>query len=161
MMQEISDPTQWRILLTVVVASLLGGIIGFDRERHNKPAGMRTNMIVAGVACLIVSLGYVSLDVFSGFGDKIASDPLRIIQAVIIGVSFIGGGTILKLKDKEQVRNISTAATLLYSAAVGLAMGLHLYVLAAGITVFAYIVEYGVLKLEKRLKKKSDLTDLD
>jgi putative Mg2+ transporter-C (MgtC) family protein len=160
-MDQIFDKAQLHILLIVVIAAILGGIVGFDREMRAKPAGIRTNMIVAAISCLLVTLGHTMVDVFSTLGDKVKSDPVRIIQAIIIGVSFIGGGTILKLKVKERVKNLSTAATLLFSATVGIAMGLHLYVVSVGITIFAFIIEYGVLQLEKKLWKNRNDYDLD
>jgi putative Mg2+ transporter-C (MgtC) family protein len=160
-MSEIFDPTQLRVLLDVIIASILGGMIGFDREKRDKPAGIRTNMIVCGVACLLVSLGYITGTVFGAMETKTTVNPMRIIQTIIIGVSFIGSGTILKLENKEKVKNLSTAATLLYSATVGIAIGIHQYVIAVGVTLFAIITEYGVLQLEKRMKKDGERYDLD
>ena len=104
----------------MALAIVLGGVIGLDREISDKPAGLRTNMLVAAAAALLVSLGNVTLDYFTRGGNNIQADPIRILEAVITGVSFIGAGTILHNRDKPDVRWLTTAASLLLSAAVAL-----------------------------------------
>lgn len=143
------------ILLDVFIAILLGGIVGFERERKSKPAGFRTNMIISGSAALLYSLGHVLIHSFEQGIDHAALgiDPTRIIHAIILGVSFIGAGTILKAKDKDKVYYLTTSATILLSAGLGISVAMKQYVLAVGITAFVLIINALVHKLEHSSKR--------
>ncbi|HEY2921955.1 MAG TPA: MgtC/SapB family protein, partial [Candidatus Binatia bacterium] len=90
--------TQLTIIGEVALAILLGGIIGIEREVANKPAGFRTHMLVAGAAALLVGLGDALIRRFGASVDSelISSDPIRIVGAVITGISFLGAGTIFR-----------------------------------------------------------------
>ena len=134
--------TQLRIIGDVALAILLGGVIGFERELADKPAGLRTHMLIAGSAALLTGvgdamIGYFQINPESG---TLRSDPLRIIEAIITGVSFIGAGTIIRRSSGEQVEGLTTAASLIFSAAVGICAALHLFTLAAGSTVAALVI---------------------
>ncbi len=137
------------ILLDVSIASALSAFVGLERERKNRPAGMRTNMIVGGASCLLVSLTSPLMDfVISHETQKIVNtDPIRIIQALVVGIGFIGGGTILKLTSKEKVKGLTTAATLLYTTGLGISIALGQYVIAIGVTLLILIVNFFVDKL--------------
>ena len=141
---------QLLILLDVLIAVLLGGVIGYERERKNKPAGLRTHMIIAGSAALIYSLSGVLINHFNESiqGDSLGIDPTRIIHAIIVGVSFIGAGTILKSKQKDRVRNLTTSATILLSAIVGISVAMKQYIIAAGITLILLLINTILLKFE-------------
>lgn len=67
-------------------------------------------------------------------------NPIRILQAIIVGVSFIGAGTILKSREENTIRNLTTASTLLYSSGIGISVALNAYVLAAGLAVVALLI---------------------
>ena len=84
------------IILRVGLAMLLGGVIGLEREFAHKPAGIRTHMFVAGAAALVINIGAVVIHEFENGLGSISADPARILEAVIVGVSFIGAGTVLK-----------------------------------------------------------------
>lgn len=75
-------------------------------------------------------------------------DPTRILHAIIVGISFIGAGTILKSREDQVIRYLTTAATVLVAAGIGIAVGAHLYVLAVGATVLTLVVSYFVRFLE-------------
>lgn len=105
-----------RVVVRLAVALLLGGVIGFEREREGKWAGMRTHMLVALGAALIVMAPLEA-------GMK-SADISRVIQGLVTGIGFLGGGTILKLGDERQVRGLTSAASIWLTAAVGLAVGL-------------------------------------
>jgi len=135
---------QLSILMNVIIATALSGIVGYEREKAQKPAGFRTNMIVGGASCLLVNLTYVlSTSLESVFSvDMVQADPIRVLEAIVVGVSFIGGGTILKSPQKQKVRNLTTAATLLYSSGIGISVALKQYWLAAGLSILAVLVNF-------------------
>ena len=141
---------QLLILLEVVVAMLLGGVIGYEREESDKPAGLRTQMLVAGAAALFVGLGNLIIQRFGGsFGsDTIRSDPIRIFEAIITGVSFLGAGTIIRRAGDDHVEGITTAASLLMTAAIGATIGLKQWFLGIVMT----LLVFAVLHLMRRFK---------
>ena len=106
---------QLRGLVYVGLAILLGAIIGFEREVEGKPAGLRTRMLVAGAAALFVSLADVIVKQFSADWDAgwVRSDPLRIIEAVVTGISFLGAGAIILHRRQHHVEGLTTAASIL------------------------------------------------
>jgi len=134
------------MLLDVFIALLLGGLIGFEREKSDKPAGLRTHMLIAASSCLFLFLG---ISISHRVGQQLSPeamgvDPTRILHAIIVGISFIGAGTILKSREDMVIRYLTTAATILVAAAVGIAVGLHLYVLAVGATLLTLLVSFVV-----------------
>jgi putative Mg2+ transporter-C (MgtC) family protein len=104
-----------QLLLRLTAAAVLGGLVGYDRERHGKEAGLRTHMLVALGAAL-----FVVIPLQAGMNDEAAS---RVIQGIAAGIGFIGGGAILKLSERGEVRGITTAAGIWLTAALGVAAG--------------------------------------
>ena len=141
-------PQLW-ILLDVLIAVILGGILGYERESKEKPAGFRTNMLIAGTSALLLSLGRIVVNEMEvNVSDTaLGVDPTRIIHAIIVGVSFIGAGTILESRDEDTIKYLTTAATILLSCAVGMAVALNQYVIAVGITLLGLIVNAAVRKI--------------
>ena len=146
---------QFYTLLDVVIATLLCGIVGFERESMRKPAGLRTNMIVGGATCLIVSLTIPLVDFIENYNipEIITTDPIRVLEALVVGISFIGAGTILK-QNGDRIKGLTTAATLLYSLGIGIAVALQQYVIAAGITLLVIAVNSLLRMLEGKFSKK-------
>ena len=145
---------QFEILGEVALAMLLGGVIGFEREIADKPAGFRTQMLVAGAAALLVGLADAMLLRFTG--DKninATADPIRIVEAIVTGISFLGAGTIFRRDSSEQVQGLTTAASILLCAAVGISVALRQFALAIGVTLLALIVLRGLTGIEKRLNR--------
>lgn len=144
-MEEIIsfDPVQFQILLYVAIAMALGAVVGLDREMADKPAGVRTNMLVAGSACLLVSLGQLIVARFSVGPDAIMSDPIRIIDAIVTGISFIGAGIIIR-RGSDRVEGITTAATILFVASLGVCVALAQIPLAVFATVLALFTLRGM-----------------
>lgn len=105
-----------RIAVRVVLAAALGALIGFNRERHGKAAGLRTHMLVA-----MGSAAFVIAPLFAGMG---MADLSRVIQGVIAGIGFLGAGTIIKHSQDEQVVGLTTAASVWMTSAIGVACGL-------------------------------------
>lgn len=130
------------IVLEVVTAMILGGVIGYDREAADKPAGLRTHMLVAGAAALLVGLGSLIVSSFEDqlLGSGLQTDPIRIFEALITGVSFLGAGTIIQHRGEHRVQGITTAASLLMTAAIGATVGLSEWALAAVLTILVYVV---------------------
>jgi len=137
------------ILGHIAIAMVLGSLIGFERERLARPAGLRTHMLVAGAAALFVSLGNILVQEFNLELDRnaVRTDPLRVIEAVVTGVSFLGAGTIIR--NSGEVRGLTTAASLLFSAALGVAVVLNQFILAVGLTAFGLLILRGLRKLER------------
>jgi putative Mg2+ transporter-C (MgtC) family protein len=113
--------------LSLILAVVLGAIVGIEREMTHKPAGLRTHMLVSLGACLftVVSTGF---DV----------EPARIAAGIVAGIGFIGAGTIWAEKDK--VKGITTAASLWATAAIGLTAGIGDYPIAAVVTILVVII---------------------
>ncbi|MGD1993260.1 MAG: MgtC/SapB family protein [Anaerolineae bacterium] len=155
------DPAQLQILASVALAMALGAAIGFERELVHKPAGLRTHMLVAGGAAFFISLGDVVIKRFSVNlgGGLVQSDPVRIIEAVITGVSFLGAGTIIVHRGDganpaRQVEGLTTAASILFAAAVGVSVALSQWVLAIGATLLVLITLRGLGFLQRRLWRR-------
>ncbi len=125
--------SQWIMLASIALAALLGGAIGFEREIADKPAGLRTHMLVSATAALLVELG-IYLVTQSDLPQAVRTDPIRIIEAVVVGISFLGAGTILKGREGQEVEGLTTSASILATAAVGICTGLSLFPLAFGMT---------------------------
>ena len=105
-----------RVTLRLVVAALLGGILGFERERKGKAAGLRTHMLVAlGTALFTIA------PIESGMS---VTDLSRVVQGIAAGIGFIGAGTILKIAEQEQIKGLTTAASIWFTAAIGVAVGI-------------------------------------
>jgi putative Mg2+ transporter-C (MgtC) family protein len=139
-------PIQVRILGSVALAMILGAAIGLEREAKDKPAGLRTHMLVAGAAAFLVALSDVAVKRFNvdlGSG-LVRSDPIRIIEAVITGISFLGAGTILRHRGSDHVEGLTTAASLLFVAALGVCVALSQVLLAVGVTVLVLVTLRGV-----------------
>ena len=114
---DLPDAAQiTRIAVRLLLAALLGGILGYEREHHGKAAGIRTHMLVSLGAALFVLVPQQ--------GGMPMPDMSRVLQGVIAGIGFLGAGAILKLKDEEQVHGLTTAASIWMTAAIGIACGL-------------------------------------
>jgi putative Mg2+ transporter-C (MgtC) family protein len=151
-MDAISTPgefwmTAWRLLL----ATLLGAAIGFNREMQNKPAGLRTHALVSLAAALttLMSLFFSTL----GSGDPSAAG--RVLQGLIAGIGFIGGGVILHRERTREVEGLTTAASILVVAATGAAVGAGLWKIALTTVVLALIV-LSIGGLDRKVQKMGD-----
>jgi putative Mg2+ transporter-C (MgtC) family protein len=130
------------VILEVVVAMILGAVIGYDRELADKPAGLRRHMLVAGAAALFVGLGNLAVARFhAAFSDStVRADPIRLFEAIITGVSFLGAGTIIRRSATERVEGITTAASLLITAALGATIGLGQWFLGVVLTLIVFLI---------------------
>ena len=143
------------VVLRVVLAGVFGGVIGLEREARSRPAGLRTHVLVACAAAVFVSLGDVMMQRGEGGGAvALRSDPLRILEAVVTGVSFIGAGTILFRRGKDRLEGITTAGSILVTAAIGIATALSQYWTAGLVTVFVFAVLHGLSRLDEALENR-------
>ena len=150
---------QLEILREVLIALVLGGVIGWERERADKPAGFRTQMMVAGAAALLVGLGSVLLYRFAGDAARsglIQSDPMRIIEAIVTAIGFIGAGTIFRRSATDHVEGLTTAASLLMTAAIGIAVALDQLLLAVGVTLLSLLVLWGLRAVEEQARNRKN-----
>ncbi|HNP69695.1 MAG TPA: MgtC/SapB family protein [Kouleothrix sp.] len=145
------------ILLRVFVAALLSGLIGYEREMHGKDAGLRTHMLVAVGATLFVSftdlfiLEYQPLAPPAPPGNfRLQIEPLNTVEAIVTGISFLGAGTIFVSGKRDRVQGLTTAASILVTAAIGIAVGLERYVLAVGSTLMIWLILYVLGRLPLR-----------
>lgn len=139
----------------VIFAIFLGSLIGLERELADKPAGLRTHMLVAGASALLVVLGDVMINEY-GHGpvvEAIQADPIRIMEAIITGISFLGAGTIIFRNKAETVEGLTTAASILFAAAIGITVALHQYVLATILTVIVIVILFGLGYIERFIHK--------
>lgn len=131
----------FRVLIRLLVATLLGAVVGYERERTGKSAGLRTHMLVA-----VSSAMFVLAPLEAGMS---ASDVSRIIQGIATGIGFIGAGAILKVTSDREIQGLTTAAGIWMTAAVGLAAGLGRLGLAAIGVAVAWIILYIVARIEQ------------
>jgi putative Mg2+ transporter-C (MgtC) family protein len=151
---DLSDLEDWtRITLRLLVAALLGALIGYDREIKNKSAGLRTHMLVAlGAAIFIITPMQSGMEM---------EDLSRVVQGIIAGIGFLGAGAILKLEHNETIHGLTTAASIWMTAAIGIAAGLGREMtatLSAAITLFVLAALY---RLESKIatRHRSDEDD--
>lgn len=149
--------SQLWVVVDVAYAMLLGGVIGFERELKNRPAGFRTHMLVAGASALLVGMGELMLAERLGSETQMLRiDPLRLVEAVVAGVAFIGAGTIFSQRRGHAVSGVTTAASLLMVAMIGIAAGQSYHVLAAAATALTLLVLTALKLLERRGRRDHD-----
>lgn len=141
------------IAVRITVAIIVGGLIGLERGMKNRPAGLRTYMLVCVGACLIMLTNQYIYQ-FTGAGD-----PMRLGAQVVSGIGFLGAGTIIVTKH-NQIKGLTTAAGLWASAGVGLALGIGFYEAALTASVGIYIILSILQRWEHRVRKKVSLLDV-
>lgn len=133
----------WTLVVRLLVATILGALIGLEREYHAKEAGVRTHLLVALGSCLFMILSIYGFDAFLDH-DNVSYDPSRIASQVVTGIGFIGAGTIIL--HKQAVRGLTTAAGVWVTAAIGLACGNGMYILAI-VTTATVLCSLGLINL--------------
>lgn len=145
------------MILRLFVAAILGGLIGFERERLNWTAGLRTHMLVCLGASLIMIVSQYAFHQVVHEG-LITLDPSRVAAQVVSGIGFLGAGTILF--QKNVIRGLTTAASLWAVAAVGLAIGGGLYLAGICTSLLILLILAGLKPIEKRFLKKNQAIGL-
>ena len=153
---QINYLEELQILLQALVAVLLGGILGWEREAAGKIAGFRTYVLVCLAAMLFVRLGLALIgDAAAHFASgALRADPTRTIEALAVGISFIGAGAIFRDRSGTSMQGLTTAAGLLAAATIGVAIAINRYIVACGITLISLVVLRTFAYLEHRLKLK-------
>ncbi|WP_299507543.1 MgtC/SapB family protein [Cypionkella sp.] len=136
LISEFSDipdlPTMTRIVVRLMLAALLGGIIGYERERKARSAGVRTHMLVAvGSALFVLGPTQTGMDV---------SDLSRVLQGIVQGVGFLGAGAIIVRAGQHKVEGLTTAANIWATAGIGIVVGLGLEATAVLSTIIVLII---------------------
>src|SRR5688572_21834443 len=147
-MNDVFNLPDWpqflNVTLRLVVAAVLGGLLGFEREREGKPAGLRTHMLVALGATL-----FTIAPLAAGMNIE---DAGRVIQGVATGVGFLGAGTILKAREQQEIHGLTTAAGVWLTAAVGISVGMGPVWIPAVAVVLALIILSGLVYVESKLR---------
>jgi putative Mg2+ transporter-C (MgtC) family protein len=140
-------------LLRVLLAGALAGVLGWERESLGKPAGFRTHVLVGMGATLVIGVGEGLADLFSRYGELLRFDPMRLTEAVLVGIGFLGAGSIITRRHREDVSGLTTAAGLWATGAVGLTVGVGREVLALGVTAIIFVVLRVLGYVEKRHRR--------
>jgi putative Mg2+ transporter-C (MgtC) family protein len=136
-----------RVLLRVITATLLGAVVGFERERAGKPAGLRTHILVClGTAVIVLACSGARMDL-----DGLS----RVIQGIVTGIGFIGAGSILKLDEQRDIQGLTTAAGIWMTAGIGVACGLGTLGLALISTGLTLIVLWVLRVMEARASARA------
>lgn len=135
-----------RIVVRLVIAAALGGLLGWERERTGKAAGVRTHMLVALGAAL-----FVLIPQQAGVSD---TDMSRVIQGVVAGIGFLCAGTIIKGRDEENVQGLTTAAGIWLTAAIGVGVGLGREASAVLSTLLALLILHWLPRLINRISPR-------
>ncbi len=143
------------ILSRLLIALGLSAVVGWEREAAGKSAGVRTHMLVGVGACLFVVLGELFLQRPAFQVEQMRYDPLRVIEAVVTGVSFLGAGTIFVSRGEGAVKGLTTAASILVTAGIGMMAGLEFHLLACGITAIAWGILHFPEWLRGRWREKN------
>lgn len=148
--QEFSDLPDaagvTRITLRLLIAAILGGVLGFEREQKGKAAGLRTHMLVALGAAL-----FVLTPQQAGVSD---ADLTRVLQGLVAGIGFLGAGTVLKGSGEEEIKGLTTAAGIWLTAAIGVAAGMGREATAVSSTLLALAILYTVPKIAGRFENR-------
>jgi putative Mg2+ transporter-C (MgtC) family protein len=143
---------EWQIICRLVIALLLGGAIGFDREVKNRPAGLRTHMLIA-LAAAIFSI--TTLEIIANL-EKTGhtADPIRAIEAVTAGVAFLAAGSIIQ--SRAQISGLTTGASMWLAGAIGVACGFGFFSIAVLATALALIVLVLLQNLSQKISAAAD-----
>lgn len=150
---QLREVTLLAVVIRIILAILIGGLIGLERELKNRPAGLRTYMVVSLGACLVMLTNQYVCQVFG------AGDPVRMGAQVVSGIGFLGAGTIMVTR-RNQIKGLTTAAGLWTAAGVGLAIGVGFYEAAIIGGVAVYLIMTLMQLIDKKVQKKSKSLEL-
>lgn len=141
--------TDFEMILRLILAAILSGLVGYEREVHGRAAGLRTHILVCIGSTLIM---FTSMHMFEIYIGRATVDPTRIAAQVVSGIGFLGAGTILRFK--ASVRGLTTAASLWSVAGIGLAVGSGLYIPAVVTTILILATLFFLTRIERLILRK-------
>ncbi len=155
MQPELPELSLWEGTLRLVLAGVLAGVIGLEREQRDQEAGLRTHILVAGGACLFMIVGVYAWSDFT-LSQRVGAvvDPSRVASYVVAGIGFLGGGAIIKYG--ANIKGLTTAASIWITAAIGVAVGVGMYGLAAVTTALVLFSLWPLRTMADRLGLRSD-----
>lgn len=142
MIPDLSSGNTWIMIVNLLIAAFLGGLIGLEREAGHRPAGLRTTMLVCVGSALFTLL---SIHAFPSAGDV---SNARVAAQIVSGIGFLGAGTVWRAQD--QVKGLTTAATMWVAAALGMAVGAGLGLLALAATLITLFILIVMQRVERR-----------
>jgi putative Mg2+ transporter-C (MgtC) family protein len=144
------DDALWSQLGTLAISGALAGLLGLERELARKPAGLRTHILVGLGSALFMLLGEDVLQRHAADGGGVHGDPIRVIQAIAVGISFLGAGTIIH-DGGARVEGLTTAASILIAAGIGIAVAVGRVPLAVAVSVAVVLILFVLGRLEERM----------
>jgi putative Mg2+ transporter-C (MgtC) family protein len=144
--------TVTEIILRVLISVVIGGLIGLERGMKNRPAGLRTYMLVCVGACVVMLTNQYTYQVYQ------VGDPVRMGAQVISGIGFLGAGTII-VTSRNQIKGLTTAAGLWTAGGIGLAIGIGLYEVAIAASAAVFIILTVLHQLDFRVRKKAHILE--
>ncbi|MFD1419160.1 MgtC/SapB family protein [Companilactobacillus keshanensis] len=150
------------IIVRLIIATAISGVIGWDREHKNRPAGIRTHILVCLGACIVAliqkEIGFNALRVaaqYPQYKGVIRTDEARLIAQVVSGIGFLGAGTIIV--EHHSIKGLTTAASLWVVACMGIAVGMGDYVIASA----SFVVVFGVVAFLKQIVRVSAVKSIE
>jgi putative Mg2+ transporter-C (MgtC) family protein len=140
--------SELHLLVRLLIAAALAGLLGWERESARKAAGLRTHMLVGIAAALYTSIAELAVSEIPPDSEGFQADPIRAIQAIAIGIGFLGSGVIFVSRNEDRVQGLTTAGSIWATAAVGIAAGLEYYLLAVGATLLLLFVLRGLARFD-------------
>ncbi|MCX7917779.1 MAG: MgtC/SapB family protein [bacterium] len=138
------------LIKKVIISGVLSGIIGLEREKHGREAGLRTMILVGMGTTTILITSFQVYYIFANVQNNILRiDPARIAYGVVTGIGFLGAGVIIK--DRKRIRGLTTAACLWFVTSIGLAVGVGLYFLSYFLTFISLLILYFLKLFEKNI----------
>lgn len=128
------------LILRLLVAAILSGVLGWERQSERKSAGLRTHILVGIGSALFIGIVGMEIETFPHEPGIVRFDPIRVIQGVVAGIAFLGAGIIFVDKSENRVRGLTTAASIWTTTGIGLLAGLGRYLVAALATALIFIV---------------------
>jgi putative Mg2+ transporter-C (MgtC) family protein len=147
------------IAIRLILATVFGALVGFERELRDRPAGLRTHMLIALAAAMFTILAFEIFYALRAHDGVANMDPLRVIEAVTAGVAFLAAGTILQ--SRGRIKGLTTGAGMWLAGSLGLACGAGFYTIAAMGGVLTLVILVGLRYIERRYMPDGDIAPKD
>lgn len=152
-LEELREVNNASIVLRIALSILAGGVIGFERGMKNRPAGLRTYMLVCLGACIVMMTNQYIFQTYQ------AGDPVRMGAQVVSGIGFLGAGTII-ITRRNQIKGLTTAAGLWAAACIGLALGIGFYEAAILGGIMIFVILTVLQRIDNRMRRKTRVAEV-